>query len=68
MLHVCYNFPSYNLFQMLIFGRAFKFAFIYAVVIRREVLQEAAPHLVNSIYAYRSGYIAEVSFMLPSLL
>ncbi|KAL2462078.1 ATP-dependent helicase [Abeliophyllum distichum] len=25
----------------------------------REILQEAAPHLVNSIYAYRSGYIAE---------
>ncbi|CAA2984498.1 ATP-dependent helicase hrq1 isoform X1 [Olea europaea subsp. europaea] len=25
----------------------------------REVLQDAAPHLVNSIYAYRSGYIAE---------
>lgn len=30
--------------------------------IRREILEETAPHLVNSICAYRAGYVAEVSF------
>lgn len=35
---------------------------------RREILHETAPHLVNSICAYRGGYIAEVNFIsfLPS--
>lgn len=28
---------------------------------RREILQESAPHLVDSICAYRAGYIAQVS-------
>lgn len=28
---------------------------------RREILQQTAPHLVDSICAYRAGYIAQVS-------
>lgn len=32
----------------------------YFVVLRREILQETAPHLVDTICAYRAGYIAEV--------
>lgn len=36
----------------------------FRVMIRREILQEAAPCLVDSICAYRGGYIAEVGVML----
>lgn len=31
---------------------------------RREILQETASHLVDSICAYRAGYMAEVSKLL----
>lgn len=30
-------------------------------IYRREILEETAPHLVNSICAYRAGYVAQVS-------
>ena len=30
---------------------------------RREILQDTAPHLVESISAYRAGYIAMVSIV-----
>ncbi|KAG5536355.1 hypothetical protein RHGRI_023955 [Rhododendron griersonianum] len=32
---------------------------ISTTVVRREILQETAPHLVSSICAYRAGYIAQ---------
>lgn len=35
----------------------------YFVVLRQEILQETAPHLVDTICAYRAGYIAEVRFL-----
>lgn len=31
---------------------------------RREILKDTAPHLIDSICAYRAGYIAEVSRLL----
>lgn len=29
---------------------------------RREILEETAPHLVDSICVYRAGYVAEVCY------
>lgn len=31
---------------------------------RREILHESAPHLMDKVYSYRGGYIAEVSLFL----
>lgn len=39
---------------------------ICVIVKRREILHESAPHLVDKVYSYRGGYIAEVSFFLYS--
>lgn len=35
---------------------------------RREILQKTAPHLVDSICAYRAGYVAEVSRLLVCIV
>lgn len=41
---------------------------ISTTVVRREILQETAPHLVSSICAYRAGYIAQVSIFVCHFL
>lgn len=30
-------------------------------MVRREILQNSAPNLANSVFAYRAGYTAQVS-------
>ena len=66
MLYVCgitpFYFSSVNFDVNLVFELK-RFCNLSSMfVIRREILQETAPHLVNSVCAYRAGYIAEVSF------
>lgn len=35
---------------------------------RREIFQDTAPHLVDSICAYRAGYVAAVSTVFSLML